>query len=354
MRGWFQEAEASLAWATEEMNTDLQPGNGEDGYTSALREYLWALLGWFYLRRGKLEKADMLLQSSLASLRSFATGIELADALYYAGAAAWMSGDYPRAHAHFLEELGVAEQSGSQWDVGLASMGLGLITQSTGDYEEAQQHWQRAIAIYRRLGDQRILASALNFSCILKRTLGASAEAQSSLRECLALSKSVGDRVTYGMALSQLGLVTQALGDHAEAVDLLNQCVTLLRELGEFWSLLHALIGLGEATFSIGDYAASRAAYDEALRLSWERQALPEVLEAMMGMASWSAGQGAPEQALMYAFFVLNHQAATEQTKEAAHQLRAKLEAGLSPPQIEMARTRALDRSFETLIEELM
>jgi tetratricopeptide (TPR) repeat protein len=189
---------------------------------------------------------------------------------------------------------------------------------------------------------------------MLKRALGAHAEAQARLRECLALSESVGERWLYGMALSQLGLVTQELGDHAEAVGLLNESVALLRELEEHWSMLQALNGLGAASLSIQDYAASRAAYYEALRMAWERQALPEVLEAMTGMARWSAQQGAPEQALMSAFFVLNHRAATEQTKEAARQLRAELEAQLTPTRIEAIQAHAGDKTFEAFVEELL
>lgn len=354
MRGWYQEAEATFAWATEKMDTPPRLGNEADGSARALREHLRALVGWFCLRRGKLEKAEVLLQSSLASLRSIAGGIELADILYYAGAAAWMSGDYPRARGHFIEGLAVAGQFGNQWDVGLANVGMGLITQTLGEYGEAQLHWQRAVAIYRKLGDQRGMAAALNFSSILKRTLGAFAEAQACLRECLALSESVGDRVTYGMALCQLGLVTHALGDPAEAVGLLNECLALLRELEEFWSLLQALIGLGEATLSIGEYAASRDAYYEALQMAWERQALPEVLEAMIGMARWSVHQGVPEQALVSALFVLNHQAATEQTKQAARQLRAELEAGLLPDEIEAVQVRVRTESFEKIVQELL
>lgn len=354
IHSWFQEAEASFAWAAEKIDTARGPGEGGDSPASTLREYIRANLGWFYIRRGKLEQADVLLQSSLASLRSFGTGIELADVLYYAGAAAWMTGDYPRARTLFLEELAVAEQFGNPWDVGLASIGMGLNTQTIGEYEEAQQHWQRALAIFRRLGDQRMMASALNFSSILKRVLGAHAEAETCLRECLALSESVGDRVTYGMALSQLGLVTQALGHHHEAVELLNECVALLREQDEFWSLLHALIGLGAATLSIGDYTASRAAHYEALRLAWERQALPEVLEAMTGMARWWAQQGAPERALASAFFVLNHWAATEPMKEAVRQVRAELELGLSPEEIEAIQVRLRAESSEKIIQELL
>jgi tetratricopeptide (TPR) repeat protein len=354
MRGWFQEAEASFASAVDVMDTAVQPGYDIDVEARVVREYMRAMLGWFCLRRGMLQEAELLLQSSLASLRSFATGIELADVLYYVGAITWMNGDYPRARAYFIEGLAVAEKIGNQWDVAQASIGMGIITQTVGEYEEANEHWQRALDISSSLGDQRAIAWVLNFSCILKRTLGAYAEAQTCLRMSLSLSESVGDRVTYGMALSQLGLVTQALGDNAQAIGMLIECIPLLRELGEFWSLLHALIGLGVATLSIGDYVASRDAYHEALQMAWEKQALPEVLEVMTGMARWSASQGAPEQALVNAIFVLNHQAASEQTKEVTRQLLTELEALLTSKQIHAAQGRVEAITFEEIVGEAL
>lgn len=358
IRGWFQEAESSLGWAAGELDSESERHEEPDGSARTLPQYLRALQGWFYLRLGKLRKAELLLQSSLSSLRSFATGIELADVLYYVGAATWMNGDYARARGHFLEELAVAERFGNQWDVGQASIGMGLVAQMVGEYEEARQHWQRALAIYRSLGDQRGMASALHFSSILERMLGAHAEAQARLRECLALSESVGDRVTYGMALSQLGLVTQALGDHAEAVGLLNESVALLRGPGELWSLLHALIGLGEATLAVGEYAASRAAYCEALALAWERQALPEALEVLIGLARWSTQHGAREEmqqaALTSILFVLNHPVATDKMKDEARQLWSELELLLGAEQAEVEEARAQNISLEALVTSLL
>jgi tetratricopeptide (TPR) repeat protein len=354
MRGWYQEAEATYTWAVDEMDTGIQPGYEIDVDVRVVREYLRAMLGWFCLRSGKLQKAELLLQSSLASLRAFATGIEMVDVLYYVGAITWMNGDYPRARTYFIEGLAIAEKIGSPWDLAQASIGMGIITQTVGEYEEANQHWQRALDLSTRLGDQRAMAWVLNFSCILKRTLGDYVEAQNCLRKSLSLSESVEDQVTYGMALSQLGLVTQALGDNVQAIGMLIESVPLLRQLGEFWSLIHALIGLGMATLSTGDYAASHDAYYEALTMAWEKQALPEVLEVMTGMASWSAQQGALEQALVNAIFVLNHPAATEQTKEAARQLRTDLEALLTSKQIRAAQGRVESIILEVIVDEAL
>ncbi len=354
IRGWFQEAELTFGWAADQLEGSLIALGRSEPIVDLLSAYARALQGWFYLRRGQLDQSQALLQSSLATLRVFGLSKELADVLYYLGAVTWLTGDFPRARAYFLEELAVAEQAGNRWDIGFATLGLALVAQTVGEYEEAEERWQTTLAINRRLGDQRLVAFVLHFYGILKHILGAHLEAQAYIRESLELSSAAGDRLFYGMALSQLGEVTRALGDDAEAVRLLNESVTLLRELGEHWSTLHALIGLGAATLVIGDYATSRAAYSEALALGWERQALPEVLETMAGMARWSAQKGMPEQALVSAFFVLNHPAATEKTKEAARQLRLELEAQLGPDQLEAAQASALNISVETLVETIL
>jgi predicted ATPase/transcriptional regulator with XRE-family HTH domain/Tfp pilus assembly protein PilF len=354
LRGWFQEAEATLGWAADQLEGSLIARGKSEPIVDRLSAYARAMQGWFYLRRGQLDQSQALLQSSLASLRVFGPSQELADVLYYLGGVVWLTGDFPRARACYLEELAAAEQAGDQWDIGRATSCLAIVAQTVGEYEEAEERWQTALAINRKLGDPRLGAFILHFYGILKHVLGAHREAQAYLQESLELSSASGDRLYYGMALSQLGEVTHALGDDAEAVRLLNESVTLLRELGEHYSLLHALIGLGAATLALGDYAASRTAYDEALRLAWERQSLPEVLEAATGMARWSARQGTPEQALVSVFFVLNHPAATEQTKEAACQLRAKLEAQLTPTQIEAFQAHAGEKTLKALVGDLL
>lgn len=355
IRGWFAEAEASLRWTATEMENIQSTCAHVDSAVTPLSAYARAQQGWFCLRLGKLAEAERLLQSSLPSLRLFGKSIQLADALYYYGSIAWMTGDYTRARTYYLEELEVAEQVGNQWDIGLANGNLALVAQTIGEYEEADQRWQKALTTYRTLGDKRNVAAGLPFFGRIKYTLGAYAEARDCFRESLALSKSLGDRWIYGVALSELGRVTQALGDHVEAVCLLNESVTLLRDLGEHWSTLRALNTLGTVALAAGALAESRAAYSEALILAWERQTLPDVLAALGGLARYSAQQGAGEDVLHVALrsilFILNHPAATQQLKDDARQLKAELAAQLGAAQIEAAQAEARDWSLAAIVE---
>ena len=290
--GWFTEAEASLRWTATELENIQSTCAPADPAVALLSAYVRAQQAWFYLRLGKLVEAERLLQTSLPSLRASGRSIQLADALYYYGSIAWMTGDYTRARAYYLEELELAEELGTPWDIGLASGNLGLVAQTVGDYEEAARRWQVALTTYRSLGDRRNVAAGLAFFGRLKCTLRAYAEAQDYFRESLALSKSLGDRWSYGVALSELGQVRQALGDDVEALRLLNESVVLLRELGEHWSTLRALNSLGAVALAAGALAESRAAYSEALTLAWKRQTLPGVLAALGGWPDVRRGKG--------------------------------------------------------------
>lgn len=354
LRGYFEEAAASFGWAADELERGVIARMKPEPSVQTLSALARAHQGWFYLRRGNLVEAQTLLEASLASLQVAGPMIELADVFYFAGTIAWLTGNYERARRYYLAELALAEQVGKGWDVALATGNLGLLAQTVGEYAEAERRWQKALAINRRLGDQRMVAAALHFYGILKRILGAHVEARAYFQESMALSAATGERWIYGMALGQLGEVTRALGDDAEAVRLLRESVTLLRDLGEHWSTLHALIGFGSAALATGDYTGSGAAYAEALRIAWERQALPEVLESLSGVCTWWARKGAPEQTLTIVHFILNHPAATEQTKEAARRLRPELEAQLGPEQNEGAKGSAETLSLGTLVTSLL
>jgi predicted ATPase len=358
IRGWFTEAEASLRWTATELENIQGTGARVDPVIAVLLAYVRAQQGWFCLRLGKLVEAERLLQSSLPSLRPSGKSIQLADALYYYGSVAWMTGDYTLARACYLEELALAETVGNQWDIGLANGNLGLVAQTIGEYEEADWRWQKALTTFRTLGDQRNVAAGLAFFGRIKYTLGAYAEARDCFRESLALSKSLRDRWTYGVALSELGKVTQAFGDHVEAVRLLNESVTWLRELGEHWSTLRALNSLGAALLAAGALAESRAAYFEGLILAWERQALPDVLAALGGLAQCLVQQSDGEEmrpaALRTIYFILNHPAATQQLKDEACQLKTELAAQLEAAQVEAAEAAAHDWPLALMVENCL
>jgi hypothetical protein len=75
-------------------------------------------------------------------------------------------------------------------------------------------------------------------------------------------------------------------------------------------------------------------------------------LDALTGLAHVLAWAGEAERALEFSKCVLNHTASTQDAKDRAERLRAKLESQLSQQQIEAVWTQA--KTFEAVVEEIL
>jgi len=130
--------------------------------------------------------------------------------------------------------------------------------------------------------------------------------------------------------------------------------LALVREISEGWSTLQALKGLGATTLAIGQYDESRSAFCEAITLAREMRAWPEALDALAGLANWSAQQGELEAALAQTVLVQSHPATKQETRIQAAQLRTKLEAQLTQQQIKAIEARTQAKSFDAVVTEFL
>jgi predicted ATPase len=354
IRGWFEEAEAAFRWAGEELDRTNDAQEVPDPSLGVLREFIRANQGWFCLDLGRLQDSQGLLQTSLIALRASGAGAELQDALHHAGLLEWFIGSYARSRANFLEELALATQREDPWAIARARGNIGMVAHAMGEYEEALEQMQASVADFRRLGDQRMVASALHFLGALECTLGAYDQARAHLSESLALSGTIDDRWIQGLALGQLGYVARAVGEHAEAVRLFQESLVLVREFGEGWSMTQSLNGLGATTLAMGAYGEARSAFLEALALAREIQAWPEALDALAGLANWSAQNGEPEAALAQVVLVRDHPATKQETRAQATQLGTELTTQLTRQQIAAVEARTQAQSFDAVATELL
>ena len=92
----------------------------------------------------------------------------------------------------------------------------------------------------------------------------------------------------------------------------------------------------------------------DTIRLRTEAQAVPLVLEALIGLAHLQAQAGDAERALELSMCVLSHTASTQQAKDRAERLRLDLESRLTPQQIETARARQRANAFETIVNGVL
>lgn len=354
IRGWFKEGEATFRWALENMKSwpapiyDLQPE------IAVLREYLHAHYGWFCMRLGQWGEASRLVQESSSQLRLLGARAELAEVLHFAGTTLWGIGKYAEARRVLEEKISLDEQLGNRWGLAMARGQLGLVFQACGDYHQARDMMRSTSKDYQECGDRRMLAVSLFFRAGVEVNLEELDAAREFLEESLALSTSVGDQWIMGMSRFELGLVAQAQGRHEQAVRWFYRTLEFCQEMAEHWSKIRALNGLGTSRLALGDDTGAGQAFRGALAAAVEAEIWPDALDALAGFASLQAKQADLGHALELVLTVSNHPASLQESKKRANDLRADLEAQLTPTQVEAIQAHAREKTFEAVVEELL
>lgn len=114
---------------------------------------------------------------------------------------------------------------------------------------------------------------------------------------------------------------------------------------------------LAEMSWSIsvlGNDINAEHIWRESLRIATDIHATPVALEALIGFASLEAKRGDMEHALELLLMVLSHPASFQETRNLASNLRADLEAQLTPTLIEAIQAHAGEKTFEAVVEDLL
>lgn len=345
-RNLFQEAEAAYRLAVA-----AAQGAGTCDIESeqvAAIGHLTGALGWFSFRTGKLEAAlDLLRECQLLVSED---DVKSQFHIYtWLGYVMWAMGDSTDARRILTESLSTGLKIGVPWYVATPKVLLGSVAHARADYGEAYRQLSQALSIWRAAGDPRGIAFALTSLGATAFALGRTDEAQALLRDSCGLNLEIADRWGQAYALDLLAQVLCAQGQGTQAVSLLHQSLSLSREIGDRWGEVQALAHLGDTFRALGDDAQAWRAYGEAYVTARDTQMIPVALGVAIGIASLWQRQGLPERALGISLQVASHPFVTEEIKARAEQLRAQLEAQLTPQQIESAQASVPARSLDAL-----
>jgi hypothetical protein len=139
-----------------------------------------------------------------------------------------------------------------------------------------------------------------------------------------------------------------------EAQRQLRASIALFRELGELWSVARALNHLGDAAYMLGDDTEAHRCFLEGLRTALTAQALPVVLDALMGIAVGRVREGLTESALELLTQILSHPSSSQESQDHAGRLRAEVVAQLTLQQVEAVQARIRATTFEAVVAELL
>ena len=298
-----------------------------------------------------------MLERSLRILRPLNEPRVFVESITFLGMAMEVTGNYAGALELYSEGLEIATAIGDRWFAALCLIGhIGLagITQVMVKPKVTHKRLQSAVADWRAIGDPRLTAIALNLLSWSASALGRYDEARAALEESVALGQSVGDRWGLGFAYRGLGIIAQTQGEHTLAVDMFRKSLDTLTELGARQDVARVLAEMSRSIFALGNDAEAGRLWRESLRIAIETRGTFIVLEALVGLAGLAAKQGAAEHALELLLIVLNHPATVQDTQERAARLRAELEAQLTRQQVEAAQARALAKTFEAAVDEVL
>jgi len=310
--------------------------------------------GLLYFRKGQFVHAQDLYKDSIAILRSLGDQALLADALIFYGIIMHLDGDYLESKALLKEGLAYAQANDDQWFAAYAIYNLGYVDSLEGNYIRGYEQMQEGLKIWRAVGDPHSIALGLNFLVSTLIELERYEEANASMRESIALCEQTKNRWGMGTAYRYLGLATLAEGQYTEAQLHLRKSLEIFGEYIEGWDIARSLTYLGEALMLAGDFDKAQTTYRDALRLAIQANAIPITLDSLLGMAQLYGHIGKPEHALELSYYVLNHAASVQETKDRARQLISDMEKRSSIEQIGTPREQMSTQSLEELVGKIL
>jgi tetratricopeptide (TPR) repeat protein len=315
---------------------------------------LLAHQAFFYFRLGRNREAQELFQQSIALLRPLNEPSVLAFALAHYGILRSLQGEYADAMLKIREGLELSRAVGDRWQIAVSTIFLGMALDDQGNYAEAYRLFNEALQLCRSLGDPRLISLAAGYLGQTAHTLGRLTEVPDLLREELQAAAETNDRFGIALAGIRMAVAAQTRGNKTEARQLLKESTDHFRDAGDTWFLSNALNLEGKFALASGDRAKADKSFRQAGEVAWAIQALPMLLDALIGLAILESQQGHYERALEWTIYSLQHTASTQDTKNRAEKLRAELEAQLSSQKIETIKRHAQSLTLEDIVRELV
>ena len=354
--GRYQEGLDTLDRALNTLETSYGHSQSDRSIQVTLG-HLLAIRSWMAYRLANYGQAQKMLDHSLEILRPLNEPQVLVESITYLGRVMEMTGNYTRAFELYSEGLELATTINDRWFMAVCltlHTALVGLTLGTLKAEVTYERLKSAVSDWRLIGDPRLIALSLDFLSRSALRLGRYDEARAALEENIELNSSIGFNWGLGTAIRGLGKIAQAQEEHQQAVEMFRKSLDIFNQLGGNWYVARVLAEMGESVLAQGNEVEAGRIWREALNIARDINGAPVALEALAGFARLKAKQGDREHALQLLLIVISHPACLQVTKNRVIVLRVELERQLTPAQIEAIQTRAVEKTFEAVVEDLL
>jgi len=234
-----------------------------------------------------------------------------AKALWGAGMAAIIQGDYPIARAELEESVALYRTLDDHGQLAAALRELCRVAYAQRDLTAAQGYGEESVALYRTLDRQPDLAIALENLGTTFAHQGNLVAAQTLFEEQLALARSLARESQRSGALIGLGWVARLQGDYVTARTYFAEALAIRRARRENWMVGEALDLLGEVLQQQGEWEEARHCYLEGLTTAREVGDKGGMVQILYHLATLAQAQGQPARATRLLAFATALRSAT-------------------------------------------
>lgn len=337
--------EGAAAFQKAVQGLESQPASEQ---TERVMAELLVCLGWYYIRLGRFDDAQRVIERGQAIYTRQETGPIPGvgtDPRIGLGILAIIRGNYARA-----EELGDhARQAsairGDQHNLAVSHYVLTAALLAEGKYETARDHARQACELAQAVNDRWFLAYCLNEWGNVARAMGDYAEARQHYQASYAIRAEFDDPEGVAVALNHLGRVAVLQEKFDEAAQLYDQSLAVYRQLNDQGGLATALNGLGTIAWANSEYETARQYFQEALQIATEIQFVPLLLSMLLGSGELLLETNRAAPGLELLALVRRHPASERETKERAERCLTHYQAHL--PEELFNRAMDQDRPVE-------
>lgn len=337
LRGWYDEARASFAKATEALRAPAARPDATE-LTQACYWLVYGRVGFHTLRRDP-PFAVRRLAESVAALRQVSRSGEQIHCLKGLAYVRMFGGDYATAEALLDEGRAIAEASDDQWNLAMTLVIRGVMEALRSEPAVARGHLAAALAVARRVGDPRPIAQALTYLAQVALALGAPQEAAPFAREAYLLAAAHQDRFQASLALQALGRVALARGEHDECRWLLEEALASAREIGDRWLEAQTIGCLAALDAERGNLESARAGRRAALAMAAAAPP-PIALDELVALAALELTER-PAAALAALAYVRQHPLARPAAHSIAERRWSAAAESMTPGQLAAAEAAA-------------
>ena len=313
---------------SEQATRTLAHGEPPAESDASLAEAL-VLLGWHYIRAGRLEKAQDVLQWSRVAFDRLATPPAQGfgtHPLPVLGLVAFMRGDYATAAQLGVEARRHLEARGDRANLAMAFYVLASAAFAQGDYEAAAAHAHQAYEIAEQHKNRRFTVYVLNQLGDVARVLGDYAQARRYYEQGYSIRETMADRPGMAVSLDRLGAIALVQREYASAHSLYQQSRAIYQEIEDRCGLAASLNGLGAVACALGEYDTAQAHLHDALQLASAAQLVPLTLSILSNIAELYLHTGREGQAVELLGRLRRHPSSDQELRDRAATLLSHAE----------------------------